>query len=337
MERFRLAIIGSGMITRNSHLPAALSTPQAQVVALVDTDIEGARSLAQSYGIHPRISAQLDEILPDIDGAIIATPNHTHHPLGLRCLRAGVSVLMEKPLALDVREGEELVAAAAASGAALAVGYCTRFRRNVRLLKRLLEAQHFGAVHRFYHQFGTRGGWAPVSGYNLDRKRNGGGVLITTGTHFIDRMLHFWDEPEQVELLIDVEPGGLEANAETRFHYPGLGLHGAARYSKSLALPAGMTLETDAGLVVLKDYDQSEIVLRPKHAPTLEYRIDERQPETVASVFVAQLEDFIAASRERRAPSVDGRQGLASLRLLERLYANARHDRRAYYAETVSA
>ena len=55
----------------------------------------------------------------------------------------------------------QILEAAKNGGATVAVGYCTRFRNNVLLLKRLLQASYFGRVTRFVHQAGTVGGWAP--------------------------------------------------------------------------------------------------------------------------------------------------------------------------------
>ncbi len=92
----------------------------------------------------------------------------------------------------------EAAQAAVLRGTVAAPGYVTRFRPNLRLLKSLLDQGYFGRVTRFVHQFGTAGGWAPLSGYNLARSATGGGVLMVTGTHFLDRMLWFWGMPNEV-------------------------------------------------------------------------------------------------------------------------------------------
>src|SRR5438045_6853453 len=98
-DKFRIGIIGAGMITQGSHLPAALASEKVVVTALVDPVVERAKGLARSYGISPLVSASVDEVLGHIDGAIIATPNNTHHDIAVACLRAGVSTLIENPLA----------------------------------------------------------------------------------------------------------------------------------------------------------------------------------------------------------------------------------------------
>ena len=325
---FRLALVGAGLITQQSHLPAALASPLAEVAAIVDPVVERARQLARAYGIAPHIASRVEEVLDTVDGAVIATPNDSHSALAITCLSAGVSTLIEKPLASSFGQGAAIVEAADKAAKVVAVGYATRFRASVRLLKQLLDDGYFGTVHRFVHQFGTAGGWAPMSGYNLDRAMAGGGVLVVTGTHFLDRMLHFWGYPDDVSLEDD-SMGGPEANCTARFVYAhsGHAFEGIARYSKTVQLPAGMVIETDAGYVVLADDDDAEIVFRPRATPGIEQVIRARTAADYngdVPVFQRQLDNFIAACCGNQAPEVDGRQGLESLRLIEQLYASRR-------------
>jgi predicted dehydrogenase len=325
-QPFRLALIGAGLITQESHLPAALASPAVEVTAIVDPVVKRAAALAHAYGVSPRIAARVDDVLVEIDGAVIATPNDTHQAIAVRCLEAGVPVLIEKPLASAYQEGVAILAAAEANRRVVAVGYATRFRDEIQLLKDLLDERHFGAVRRFVHQFGTRGGWAPLSAYNLSRKAAGGGALVVTGTHFLDRMLHFWGYPDEA-LLEDDSRGGPEANCTARFRYSASGVPfgGVARYSKTARLPSGMVVETDRGYVILSDSDDAQIVFRSHAKPEIEVTVHRRgrpAPSPRPSVFQLQLEDFIDACRRYRPPRVDGRQGLESLRLLEQLYAS---------------
>ena len=270
------------------------------------------------------MATDVSEVLADVDGAIIATPNHTHAVIAEQCLGAGVPVLIEKPLAISTSDGERICQAARQSGATVAVGYVSRFRETVRLMARLIEEEHFGRIRRFAYQFGTKGGWAPLSAYNLDRRTSGGGVLVTTGTHFIDRMLYWFGYPDEAT-LIDDAMGGPEANAEAHFVYrKKQGFTGVARFSKTVAMPAGFVLETDMGLVVLKDRADATIQVRPHDKPDIEMNLVSRRRSPAGDEFVQQLEDFIHAARGQRMPTVTGEQGLESLRLLEHLYSHRR-------------
>lgn len=335
---FRLALVGAGMITRQSHLPAALASRLAEVAAIVDPVEERARALARDYGVTPRISTNLTEVLPDVDGAVIATPNDSHHTLAIECLRAGVPALIEKPLASNYAEGEAIVLEAERARQVVAVGYSTRFRRNVELLKQLVDHQTFGEVRRFAHQFGTAGGWAPLSSYTLDRRSAGGGVLVVTATHFLDRMLYLFGYPDELS-LVDDSTGGPEANCVASFRY-GTGdtmIEGIARYSKTTRLPGGLALETTEGQLVLADDDDADIVFRPNAQPGLEHIVrsrERRKPVAQIPVFQQQIDDFVRACREGRPPRVDGRTGLVSVRLIDDLYARRRSSAPDYYAQT---
>ncbi len=326
--KFRLGLVGAGLITQGSHLPAALASPGVEVTAIVDPAVERAAQLARDYGIAPRIAPRVEDVLTSIDGAIIATPNHTHCAIALACLTQGVPVLVEKPLAASYEEGLAIVRAAERSGQVVAVGYSTRFRDEIPLLKALLKEDYFGTVRRFVHQFGTPGGWAPLSAYNLDRSTAGGGVLVVTGTHFLDRMLYLWGYPDEVSLEDD-SLGGPEANCRATFVYSRSEgrIEGVVRYSKTVKLPAGMVVETDRGYVLLGDGDDSGIVFREHGRPGIEQVVRPAGPSrysSQASVFQRQLEDFVSAVREKKRPLVDGREGTESLRLLEQLYAHRR-------------
>ncbi|MCC7486342.1 MAG: Gfo/Idh/MocA family oxidoreductase [Burkholderiales bacterium] len=316
----KIAVVGTGQIGRQSHIPAALACAGVELTALVDPAVERAREVAREFGVAPAIATDVREVLDRIDGAIIATPNHTHRAIAVACLDAGKPVLIEKPLAHTREDAAAIVEAARAAGVALAVGYCSRFRESVRLLKELLDAGAFGRVRRFVHQAGTAGGWAPLSGYNLDRASTGGGVLVVTGSHFIDRMLHFWGQPDHAGLTDDSE-GGPEANCHAVFRWRG-GIEGHAFYSKTVVLPPVLLIETDRGLVVLEDNDDAEIVFRPRGEAAVDQVFRRRgRRGAQEDVFRLQIDDFARAHREGRAPLVDGAQGLASMHLIERLYA----------------
>lgn len=318
MHKLKIAIIGVGQISVQSHLPAVLGHPGWELVALCDPRVDAVKRVAGRYGTRAAVVADYREVLDRCDAAIVATPNSSHGPITLECLSRGVHVLVEKPMATTSSEAHAICDASARQDRHVAVGYVTRFRPNVLLLKRLLDQERFGKVRRFYHQFGTQGGWAPESGYILDAKNAGGGVLTVTGTHFLDRMLHLWGRPDSVDYADDAS-GGPEAHCEVRFGYSD-GMIGMARYSKVFPMNGRLLLDTDAGVVSLDDSDAADIVrVCDQGGRTLELirepKVDRRD------TFWLQLDDLRTAILQQRPPRVDARQGLMSAQLIERAYA----------------
>ncbi|MBA4141434.1 MAG: Gfo/Idh/MocA family oxidoreductase [Nitrosospira sp.] len=335
---FRLAIIGSGLITQASHLPAALALPKVQVTAIIDPAPARAAQVAASYGISPLIFGSIDDMQNakacQIDGAVIATPNHTHKDLAIRCLEAGISVLIEKPLANSVADGLAIAEAAEQAGRVAAVGYWRHFSGITPLLKEVVDQQYFGTVKRFVHQFGTEGGWAPLSAYNLDRRTAGGGVLVVSGSHFIDQLLYLWGYPDTVEFRDD-SAGGPEGHCEAVFNFGGESgpITGIARYSKTTRIPGGLVLETDRGILTVTESGEGSIEFRAAASPGIVQTIS-RGTRTGAATdeFVLQLQDFVDACLERRPPRVTARQGIESLRLIELLYSQRKPMAQDWYS-----
>jgi predicted dehydrogenase len=322
-QRLRIGIAGAGLVTARAHLPAVLSCPEVELAALVDTSVERAHELAARCGPTPRIAADVRDVLDCVDAMIIATPNASHGELAVRCLEAGRHVLIEKPLATSVAEGEAVVAAARRSGKVAAVGYNRRFLSAVPLMKELLDDGYFGELRRFAYQFGVLGGWAPVSAYNLQRQSAGGGVLTVEGSHFLDRLIYWFGEPVSCACFDDSE-GGPEATVICQFGYGegGAGLAGEARLSKTVPRRAGFALDAATGLVIFREEDNA-LLFYPVDRPRLELRLSARTGATLGKTGThgLQLADFVNACRTGRPPMVPAAEGLETQRLIDRLYA----------------
>jgi predicted dehydrogenase len=108
----KIAVIGAGLIGRR-HIQHVLDEPQTNLVAIVEPTAAG-QELASSLGVpcYPSVDNLLTKYHNGevaLDGAIISTPTNTHVQLAIRFVQAGVHVLVEKPVALSAKEGEELV------------------------------------------------------------------------------------------------------------------------------------------------------------------------------------------------------------------------------------
>jgi predicted dehydrogenase len=144
MSKLKVAVVGVGHLGQH-HARIASQSPHAELVAVVDPGETRGKEIAEKFGT--RWVATLAEILPEVDAVQIAAPTGLHHALGLQALNADKHVLMEKPLAATLVEGEALLGALKAKPHLVAaVGHLERFNPAVKALRdrafkpRFLEA-----------------------------------------------------------------------------------------------------------------------------------------------------------------------------------------------------
>lgn len=141
----RIAVIGVGYLGR--HHARILSTlPGATLVAVVDKNRARAEEIAASS--HTQALVDFGELIGRVDAVTVAVPTELHAEIALPFLKAGVGVLVEKPMTNSLPAADELMAAAKASGAVLAVGHTERFNPAVAAARPLLTDPRFIEVHR---------------------------------------------------------------------------------------------------------------------------------------------------------------------------------------------
>ena len=324
-KALRLGIIGCGAITEFAHLPAAMSSPKVQVTALVDSEKSRAARLARKSRLAIVTSTDYREILDQVDAVILAVPNHLHLPIGRELLSRRIHVLCEKPLAIRRTECEQLCRIARDSSAVLAVGYFTRFFPSTRLLKHLLESNFIGRVQSFDYEFGTeKGGWTPVSGYNLSRSTAGGGVLLVNGSHFFDK-LTYWFDDVRIQKYFDDNHGGVEANCrvELQARCQGSALNGVITLSKTHILQNRLRILGEYGSLELAEGERARISFFPKHTELRQEISWAESPAGDEEYFRLQLEDFVAAIQSGSKPMVSGEEASRSIALIEECYSKA--------------
>ena len=127
----KIAVIGAGHMGRY-HAGKFAGCEDAELSVVVDSDSARAEELAQDMGC--AAVADYRQAIGYIDAAVIATPTACHHEMASACLRAGVHVLVEKPIARTVAEAEDLIALADLGGLVLQVGHVERYNGAYRAL-----------------------------------------------------------------------------------------------------------------------------------------------------------------------------------------------------------
>ena len=185
MRPVRIAVAGAGMIGQ-AHIKRVLEEPQAELAAIIDPASK-AKEQAQALGV-PAF-ADLEDGLKTAkpDGVVIATPNPLHVPNGLAAVRAGVPMLLEKPVSDDVDSAIHLVEAAERAGVAILVGH---HRRHSPLIRRARAIVESGRLGRLTAVNGLCLFLKPSQGYfdgpGAWRREPGGGVVLINLIHVVD-------------------------------------------------------------------------------------------------------------------------------------------------------
>jgi len=322
----RIGIIGCGAIAEGAHLPAVLSSPDVELTAISDLNASRLAYLRHRYRLGPIVVSDYRDVVGHVDGVILALPNHLHAPVGVELLSRGIHVLCEKPLALTRHDCERLCQAARSTSSVLAVGFVARFFPCTELTKQLLESRFLGELRSFAYEFGTPGGWSPLSGYNLARSTCGGGVLVVSGSHVLDQMTYFFGDVDVVSHADDSR-GGIEANCRTWFAatVDGRPLRGRVVLSNTHRLPNLLRIVGEHGTLEVRREQTRSVTYLPSRSTVRHELTMAAFPSAGAepNYFQLQLRDFVNAIRTGAAPRVDGEQATKSVALTERCYAKA--------------
>ena len=186
MEKtLKVAIVGCGNIS-HCHMQAYRSIKEVEVVSCCDINYERAKNYAASYGIKTYYGS-IDEMLknePEIEAVSVCTWNNGHYDCTIKALKAKKHVLVEKPMAMNAKQAEEMEKEAKKQGVLLQVGFVKRFAKTTEVFKDFQNADTFGEIYLtkaiYTRRLGNPGGWFS------DKEKSGGGPLIDLGVHVID-------------------------------------------------------------------------------------------------------------------------------------------------------
>jgi predicted dehydrogenase len=152
------------------------------------------------------------------DLVVIATPNRLHVPLGIAALQAGLPVVVDKPMAPSVAEGEKLIEASQKAGKLLTVFHNRRWDNAFRTVRSLLDADLdlLGTVTRFEARFER---YRPTPRHEAWRELGGpdeaGGLLYDLGSHLIDQALVLFGNPSKVYAEVERRRVGVQVDDDT--------------------------------------------------------------------------------------------------------------------------
>ncbi|MBL1105268.1 Gfo/Idh/MocA family oxidoreductase [Streptomyces sp. 5-8] len=213
----RVGLIGYGLAGSVFHAPLIAATEGLALDTVVTANPERQQQARAEFP-DVRTAASPDELFDraaELDLVVIASPNKTHVPLATAALKAGLPVVVDKPIAGTAAEARELAALAEERGLLLSVFQNRRWDNDFLTLRRLLADGELGDVWRFESRFERwrpqpKGGWRE-SGDPAEI----GGLLYDLGSHVVDQALVLFGPVTEVYAEAVVRRPGAETDDDT--------------------------------------------------------------------------------------------------------------------------
>lgn len=319
-KKIRVAVVGTGEFGRN-HARVYRELGSVELVGLYDQNARRAAAVAGEF--QAPVLKSLEELRGGADAVSVAVPTAAHAEVGCRLLEMGLDVLVEKPMAVDVTEADQLIGTARKNGRILQVGHVERFNPAVRAVEPILNRPLFFEVHRL-------GVFTPRS-LDVD-------VIYDLMIHDLDILLALVNEPvsEVKAVGIPVLTDKVDI-AHARLEFAGGAVANVTASRVSTERVRKMRFFQQHEYISL-DYarrDALRIAVK-KPGPQPEFAFEKLQTPAVEPL-QAELEAFAEAVRTRKEPPTNGAAGRAALALADRVMASIQEHAARVQPEALAA
>ncbi|MEI9402517.1 Gfo/Idh/MocA family oxidoreductase [Mesorhizobium argentiipisi] len=221
MKPVKFGVVSTAKIARDWVIPAMQSVSECEVVAISSRDPARASSVAKEFAI-PRHYSSLSELLKDeeVEAVYIPTPNNAHVSEAIEALRAGRHVLCEKPLGLDAKEAERLLAVQQETGLQVSEAFMVRYHPRWLAARDIVRSGRLGRITQIHAAYSVMNG---NPGDIRFKQELGGGALGDVGVYPITaaRFL-FEDEPIAATATFEKQsPDGVDIAVAGMLEFPG--------------------------------------------------------------------------------------------------------------------
>jgi len=332
-KKLRVGVVGLGM--GKHHIKSFLDHDRCVLAAVCDMDEDRLNWAKHEYDVpHVFTDAEAMFASGQVDAVAIVTPNFTHHPLVLSAVNHGLHILCEKPIALNARQGEEMIEAAKAKGVTFAMHFNHRMLPQVQTMRRHVDAGTAGELHFvrtvWHRRRGIPGG---ATGWFSQKAKSGGGGLIDLGVHMLDIALYLMGYPKVIAAMGSTHTLFAETDK------PGMDVDDFA--TGYLRLEGGRSIEVEISWashhekneerLVAAYGDKAGLVWRTPVEDGREVRILRREQDDLTDATVTRFSpnhatvqaDFVDAVLDGREPKCKGEHGLTVMRILDALYESS--------------
>ena len=325
------AVVGLGLIARNSVLPAFANCKKSKLVALVSRDRNKAAQLAHEYKASYSYSTHEYEAClenAEIAAVYVATPPGDHECVSVRAAAAGKHVLCEKPLAASVEQSAKMVEACHRANVLLMTAYRKYFEPSAVYVKSLVRSGKLGRIDTIHTSFSERYVPGVSQPWLIDPVLAGGGPLMDLGVYCVNTSRWLVEE-DPTEVLAESWRHDktifrkVEEGISFTLKFPsGLRVQGSTTYSA--AMSSFIFVQGSKGWVSLSPafpFEETRVVCGKIGQRGFQRRfkpLDE---------FALEIDAFAAAIQKREAVGPDGVQGHRDMVIVRAIYVSAKSGR----------
>jgi scyllo-inositol 2-dehydrogenase (NADP+) len=277
MQFINTALCSFGMSGWVFHAPFIDAHPRFNLYAVY----ERTKDLAKQKFPSVKTYRSLDEMLADddIELVIVNTPNATHYEFAKKALMFGKHVVVEKPFAIEIAEGEELIQLAKERNKVLSVYQNRRWDSDYKTVKKIVEEGWLGnIIEAEFHYDRYKEDISPK--LHKETPGPGAGALYDLGPHLIDQALHLFGMPHSVFADIQVirPVSKVDDYFELLLYYPNLRVRLKSTYQAREAVPS-FVVHGSKGSFLKPRADVQEAMLQQEASPKLEHWGEENEDD----------------------------------------------------------
>ena len=237
MKKVKWGIIGAGGIADRRTMPGIQLAENADIYAVMEIDMSAAESLKEKYNAAKAYDNEIDLLGdPEVEAVYIASPVVHHKRQAMLAADAEKHILLEKPIALTVEEGQEVIDYCKEKGVLLATGFMMRYHAYHQAMKKLVDEGKLGQIVSCRAQLTC---WYPdiPGNWRQAKATSGGGALMDMGVHCLDLIQYItgsktkraagmastltfdYEVEDSGSMLIELENGAL-CQIESHFNIP---------------------------------------------------------------------------------------------------------------------
>jgi predicted dehydrogenase len=321
----RVGLVGAG-IGRLHAAGIAQMPGLAELAAVCGLDEKAVRLASEFHAGYA--TARYEDLLTDerIDVIDLCVPHDQHLPMALQAARAGKHLFIEKPLARNLAEADQIIAAVGEAGVSLMVGHNQRYFGHHAKAKALLEAGAIGVPYMIVASVHVHG---HIEGFRRFLEQAGGGTLIDSGVHRFDLIRWMMGEVESVYAqtgrYLQVQMEGEDcAVVALRFRSGAIGSFSCSWSAKGPQPVEGLQIFGPQGAILTEDHTQSLRLSSEQPPVGLENVREFVFPIDQGESIRRELEAYFISLQQGTEPPICAADGRASLELAMAAYESAR-------------